>query len=117
MRKGLSLLETIISTFLFGMVLLLVMNFVPTSTLSLAQGERRTRAGLLAQSQLNEARARPFGTLESTPLYQQDDMSWQLEVRSEKPGRLKALKVTVGWQERGETRRLVGEVWTANVTR
>lgn len=122
--RGLSLLETVVATFLFTLVVVLVMNLFPSSLFSLQQAELKQRAERLAQSRLNEQRARKFSSLvlnSSTPLTAED---WEghklkpvLEVLPHAGTDLKILRVTVTWEERNQIRKVSREVWVTDVPR
>ena len=128
MRRGLSLLETVVAAFLFMLVVILVLNLFPSSLLALTQAELKARAARLAQSRLNEVRLRPFESLQVQgpreellgEEYQGARLRAFLDVRRDPdsdPDRLKVLRVTVQWDERGRKRESVREVWVTRVRR
>ncbi len=115
--RGLSLLETVVATFLFLLVVVLVMNLFPSSLFSLQQAELKQRAERLCQSRLNEQRVRKFSSLVSTALPVEECFTPVLEVLPHPGTNLKILRVTVTWQERNQTRKVSREVWVTDVPR
>jgi len=122
--RGLSLLETVVATFLFTLVTVLVMNLFPSSLFSLQQAELKQRAERLCQSRLNEERVRKFSSFtlnSSTPLpaeeWEGHKLTPVLEVLPHAGTALKILRVTVTWRERNQTRKVSREVWITDVPR
>lgn len=122
--RGLSLLETVVATFLFTLVVVLVMNLFPSSLFSLQQAELKQRAERLCQSRLNEQRVKKFSshTLNSTtPLaveeWEGHRLTPALEVLPHPGTELKILRVSVTWKERNQTRKVSREVWITDVPR
>lgn len=117
MRRGLSLLETVVATFLFLLVVMLVVNLFPSSLFSLQQAELKQRAERLAQSRLNEVRVKKFSSLTPTALAPEDEFTSRLDVLPYPGSNLKILRVTVEWTERNEKRHVEREVWVTDVPR
>lgn len=110
--RGLSLLETILSIFLLGMVVLVVMQLFPTSFLATRRSEQRAQAARVAEDVLSRQRALPFGQLivgatELEPVVS-GGVSYAPRVEvfapeGANPDKLNGIRVTVNWQERGKT--------------
>lgn len=64
-RRGLSLLEVVFTASLLAVVLMILMNIIPTAMLSVRKSEHRVVAQTVAQAVLDECRAAPFSRLVS----------------------------------------------------
>lgn len=124
MRRGLTLVESIVSFFLITFVILSLLNLFPGAMMA----NRRSELSLLAQSRadqvLETARSGGFVnlklgsgtpeevTLEGTAFSSRLEV---LEVPGHTPDSLKSLRVTVEWKAGGKPQKLVREVWVSNV--
>lgn len=103
MRRGFSLVETILALGLLGTLLLLAAFLVPSCVLSCKSADLRAQAESVGQSQLESLRAQPFSQLaggtETVGIYRVTS-----ELRPE-PDCAAAeacrVRVTVDWQWRG----------------
>ena len=123
-RRGLSLVETIMSFFLITFVVLCLINIFPGAMAA----NRRSELSVLAQSRaeqiLEETRSQGFAKLKtglSAPVEVELEgvpFTSQLEVL-EVPGHpaetLKAVRVTLKWTACDKPQQLTREVWVANV--
>ena len=126
-RRGLSLLETIVSLFLVATIVVVVANLFPSALVSVRQSEALTQAGLIAESLLDEQMSRPFEDLVLQPetwLETQNvdgtDFVCYLEVfqvDSRDTEFLKGLRVKVTWQNGELNRQVVHEVYTTSLNR
>lgn len=123
---GLSLLETVLSVFIFSLVVLLLFELLPTSLLAVRRAEQRQLAGHLAASLAAERMARPFQGLAEgiEPLDPVTSEGVEFTPTVEvfrlpdfEPERLKGIRVTVTWQERGKTWTVRREVLVSGVRR
>jgi Tfp pilus assembly protein PilV len=64
-RRGLSLLEVVFTASLLAVVLMVLMNVIPTAMLSVRKSEHRVLAQTVAQAVVDECRAAPFSRLVS----------------------------------------------------
>ncbi|MBI3927774.1 MAG: hypothetical protein HY319_19695 [Armatimonadetes bacterium] len=126
-KRGLSLLEIICSLFVLGLGLVLLANLFPTSALAVRRSENLLQAHQLADAILAEYAARPFQELEIGPPVTLDVVEREgvrLKPRVEvfspedsEPEHLLGIRVTVSWSEGGSPRRVVQELWLADVPR
>jgi type II secretory pathway pseudopilin PulG len=122
--RGVSLVELVVTLFVIGIMLILLLNLFPTSMATVKQGERYLQAETLAQSILEQQRARPYKELEvgiyllDPVRYEGSDLTPTLEVfviDDVPPEDLLGLRVTVTWQVRKIKRQIQQEVWVADV--
>jgi uncharacterized protein (TIGR02598 family) len=62
-RRGLSLLEVVFTASLLAIVVMVLMNVIPTAMLSVRKSEHRVVAQTVAQAVVDECRAAPFSRL------------------------------------------------------
>ena len=100
-RSGLSLVETVAVAGLISLVLLFTLGLIPSFKIGNRRANMELYAGTLAQSILEEQRARPFTDVISEVLAAQRldniDYTPELEVQEIPPGKMKSLRVTVRW--------------------
>ena len=124
MRRGLTLVELIISLSLLLLVLMFVLNTFPSSLIGLRHSESRMCAERLAHGSLEEGLAQNFESLlidTTQPLTPHTlngiDYTQSLEVfrvPNWDPLRLKGLRVTVKWMDRGRAQQLIKEMWRSH---
>ncbi|MGE0494866.1 MAG: hypothetical protein AB7S38_36990 [Vulcanimicrobiota bacterium] len=127
MRRGYSLLEAVAALFLLSLITILVLDLLPSTRLTIRQGEDRYQAQLLAQSALAQAEAERFEELVVGESRELDDQTrgtivFHLErkvqtVAGHDPDRLRRVAVTVRWQERTGAKSITREVYVARVPR
>ena len=126
-RRGLSLLEMIVSLFLVATVVVVVANLFPSALVSVRQSEDMTHANLMAESLLDEQLSRPFGDLilqpetwlESQELDGKQFNSYLevFQVGTRDTDYLKGLRVKVKWQHGEISREVVHEVYATSLNR
>ena len=122
-RRGLSLLELVVSISLLALVIVFVLELMPGSLLSLRRTDARLIAENIAQGELQTEVAGLFsgltpGTQTSLPDQTVDGTTYHLVTRTlpagaEDPTRLLSLQVTVSWTDRGLTHTAVRERWVS----
>ena len=136
MRRGLSLLEVILTSSLLGLCALFLLGVLPGAMLSVRQSEHRIGASALAKAILDECAAGPFADLSvgvfelSSPgalgdmlrrqQYQLDDQTLlnpRLEISNLTPETLRKLKVTVKWRERNTDFEIIRELKLSSLQR
>jgi type II secretory pathway pseudopilin PulG len=128
LQRGLSLVETVISLFLIGMLTVLLVNLFPSSVAASRHSETRMRAEVLAESLLAQQMSRDYEQLEVGSLTSlvpiESDFGqtfyptvevFQAETRD--VSFIKGLRVTVEWTHSEVERSVVQEVWVANLRR
>ena len=116
--RGFQLIEVIIACAIFFLVSLFVLNLLPTSQWAVAKAEYRLTAENLAYSKLEELRSGSFEDLTEGlhPLGSERhsgvDFTTQFEV-SRITGAdfdlVREVRVTVFWEDRGETRVVIAQ--------
>lgn len=125
MRKGFSLIETVLATFVLSLITMAVFNIFPSSVMAIKRGEMELEADSLAQQQLEEYRARSFDSLAlgNAPLTSPVTLSgtaFQVSTRvAAVPGsnvdHLKAVVVTVDWTHSARSHTITREAWIVSV--
>lgn len=120
-RRGLSLLEVVVSAFLFGAVAIVLLNLYPTALLGMHRNQARTRAVELARSALTAVRNYafddyPVGTDKVLSTSALEGVKYTTKVKVSAPpegsaDRLRVVKITVSWDQRSVTR----EGWLVRV--
>ena len=119
--RAFTLVETLLSMTLLGLVCILVLNIFPSALFSVRSGEERYLAGSLADTILEEESARSFGerpvgtTRELSPI-KVDQVEYRrklevLSVNTADPQYCRAFRATVEWTARGVSHRIVREIW------
>lgn len=123
-RRGLSLVESIVSLLLLTLMLLGLLNLFPGALWANRQAELALQAQNVADRVLEEARSQGFEQLATGKLPAQtievngSSYQAQLEVSAvagKEVKYLKALRVRVTWTVRGRQQELRREVWVSNV--
>lgn len=120
MRRGFSLLEAVASLFLLSIVIVLAVNLLPSTRMTLRKGENLYQARVLAQSALARAQAVRFQDLASADLgdANRNGTVFRLERKVQPEGdRLRRVTVTVTWNEKTGPKELVSETLVADVPR
>lgn len=125
--RGASLLEAVAALFLLSLVLIFLLNLLPSARLTDLRAENRLQAGTLAQSALARAQAGSFDALVvgqktdlgdvtcgTTVFDQQEQVA---AVSGSGADRLRDVTVTVRWREKTGPQKLVREVYVTNVPR
>ena len=119
MRRGFSLAETILGFAMISLVVVLVVNLVPSSMATVRTSEQRYRAETLAGSVLEEKSGLPFqqlpvGLVQDMGAQIYDQVAYQIyfQVSSSDgdPQYLRALRVSVEWNFKRHNRKVVREV-------
>lgn len=99
--RGLSLIETVAVAGLITLVVLFTLGLIPSFKLSNRRANMELHAGNLAQSILEDQRARPFAEIvnEVQPTQELDKIDYtpELEVTDFPSGKMKTVRVTVRW--------------------
>lgn len=129
MSRGISLAELILSFFLLLLTVLLIFQLYPTAVSSVRISGQRSQANALAASVLAEYLDRPFSqlTLGLAPpraavpgrgtSFQPSVEILPVNQPGVRPERIRAIRVTVTWTDRGTERRVVREQWRTDVRR
>ncbi len=125
MKRGLTLIETIMATFIISLVTMAVFNIFPSSAWTVKRAESELYADSVAMRHLEEQRARPFselalGSSESLPDESSAGTTFHAhleieEVADSSPEVLKALRVRVQWKHSDREYRLTREAWVVSV--
>ncbi|HEY4002215.1 MAG TPA: hypothetical protein VGO93_25305 [Candidatus Xenobia bacterium] len=118
--------EVLVSGFVLTIILVAVLNFLPSSLLAIGHARRVLTATSLARSVVENQRAAGFSQFDQPPqtpltdltddgttfhpLLQTLDVSAQAD-----PTRVKGIRVTVLWDEHGSTQSVYQELWICNV--
>lgn len=106
MKRGLTLIETVVAATMLSLALLAIMTIIPSTNAIARQAEIRLQADNLAQSLLEKQRLRPFADLAPQPptdlavvkLQSFPDLQPSLEIRSAGAGgRAREIRVAVRW--------------------
>ncbi|MGE0492112.1 MAG: type II secretion system protein J [Vulcanimicrobiota bacterium] len=125
-RRGLTLVEVIVSLTLIAALVVLVFNLFPGSLLSTARGEQTIQADLIAQSALERKGAGAFSSLVVGQVEDLEEVvrhgvhfRGTIEVVSAPADTqyLKGLRATVRWESRGVEHQVVHESWVSSVKR
>lgn len=124
-QNGISVTEIVFSLVVLTLLVILVMNLLPASLLSVRYGEHQQQAQDVAQSTLTEFLAKDYEEL-IPGTYELEDsrvgtMSYQRSVDilldPETDDMARGIKVTVRFQSGRVARTVVREAWRADVTR
>lgn len=105
-RRGLSLMEVVVTTSILAMVFMLVANLFPTSFMALRTSGQRMEAESLAASLLEDYRSRPHSQLPvGLDVSPQTEGPYQARVRvmavsGEDPNYLVEIRVEVSWSDK-----------------
>lgn len=122
--KALSLVEAVVFVSLITVVLLLVFNLFPTSSVSVHKARQMTQASAMAQGHLEQARAQSFKNLKvgltDLPEEKVGDVTFKpvrevYEVEGEDKERLVEVRVTVHWEYRNAQRQLIETLLAAGL--
>jgi len=123
-RRGLSLVETIVSFLLLTLLLLGVLNLFPGALWANRRAELTLQAHNVADQVLEEARSQGFEQLQlgqrPVQTFQVNRTSYQAQlevaaVAGKNPQFLRTLRVRVSWTVGGRQQELRREVWVSNV--
>lgn len=119
-RRGFTLIETLLSGVILSVIIVLLFNLFPTSMLSLRRGEHTLKATALARTLLESKRAGPFSALDTAPALDpqtgDDGTVYTPSYTSTDEGsRLRRIRVTVDWLENGAHRNLAKELWVCDL--
>ena len=127
MRRGHSLIEAVLATFLLGLVVVLLLNLLPTSWWSIKKSEFRSQAASIAQSVISRAQAGAFeelqvGTTQTLPTVTRGGIDYTVRqtvgtVGTRPPELLKSLRVTVSWATKDGEKTLTREIYLAKTPR
>lgn len=119
-RRGLSLMEIIVSMFVLGMVMIALFNLYPTSVLAVRRAEQQILANSVARSIVDRSLAGPYSALEvdtttDLPAEVREGTTFTptvavFDVPGQDVNLIKRLRVTVTWEERGVQKEVVHEV-------
>ena len=121
-RRGVTLVETALCTFLIACVALAVAGLFVGSARALRHSSQRAQAAALVDQAVEQVRANGFGQLnlgiQPLPPVTQDGVTYEGEreildlTNPATPGHLlKRVRVTVRWKDRKGTNQLVRESW------
>lgn len=125
MKRGFSLLETVLATFIMSLITMAVFNIFPSSVMAVKRGEVELQADAIAQQILEEHRAKPFEELVIGPAIALPQVTLGgtvfrpgvrvFEVGSganaANPDHLKAVRATVDWTHSSISHSLAREAW------
>lgn len=123
-RRGITLVDTLVSFFLVGMVLMVVLQLFPGAILATREAEYESQAHQLASQTLEDTRARGFSHI---PLTSQDLPDRTLDgvvlharltgylLPGRNPNYIKGIRVLVWWEYRRRRHQIEEEVWVTNV--
>lgn len=126
LRRGFTLLESIFSFVILSFVLMVLFSLYPSSAAGTRRAEQQMQADALAQSVLEDCRARPFAALTpgpaTLPPVEVAGVSYARAVEvvalpPASPKRLLAVRVLVSWTDRSRKRSVRHELRMANVGR
>lgn len=122
--RGLSLAELIVSIFVLGLLIVALANLYPTSILAVRRAEHQTGADTVAQRILEQKAAR-FEQLQpgqsETPAPEPGTTTTYhpsvevLTVDGADSQYLRAVRVRVWWEYRGQRREVVHETWVPRI--
>ncbi len=107
-NRGMSLIELLVGMTVLGLAMTMMVALIPATATSLSQAELRTRAGALAQSELELLATRDIASLTDGPLppvVLEDGTELRPTVSAVADGhRAMRVRVTVEWTVREVTR-------------
>lgn len=126
-QRGLSLLETIFSLAVLGLIAIVVLDLFPASMLAARHNEQKMQAEMLAESILADYVAQPFEKLVLGPPQNLapvtiDGMEFRprvsiYQVQAHNTDHLRGVTVRIGWTFRQHQRHVERELWVANLKR
>ncbi|MBN9417966.1 MAG: hypothetical protein J0I12_21135 [Candidatus Eremiobacteraeota bacterium] len=127
MRQGLTLMETILATFVVSMVILAILQMLPSSALATKKAECKIQACSLAVSALDAQLARGFTAVAhqqgldlELPDVSSGGVVYHLTVRvldtpQPRPTLVKVVRCTVEWNFGGQDFSTTQEAWLSKV--
>ncbi len=125
-RRGLSLLETVLSFCIVAMMVVMIFSLYPAAMATVRLSGEKLQADALADSLMEQYLAAPFDSLTGSPALApvpgrgtvfQPSVVFQNLSDPAAPDLLRKITVTVTWTERGLSRSRVREVIRTNVRR
>jgi len=120
-----SLIEVIFAATFLCLIFMAMINILPLATFAIKRTEHRINASAIAQSKLEEIRAKPFSQIDSQPATAKVKGPDETEytVKYEAPAmetgidatKLRRIVVTVSWKEREITLSVTREIYLCNV--
>jgi prepilin-type N-terminal cleavage/methylation domain-containing protein len=122
LRKGFTLVETVFSLSLIALVIMMVFNLFPSSSMAVHRSKQELHAASLAQARLEELRSQPFPQLlpgaSPLPVVELDGVKYaRRQEIARKNDRLTDLKVTVTWTDGRRDHTLTQEAYVARLPR
>lgn len=130
MKRGFSLAEVIFASFIFGMVVLFVVNIYPSSMVMIRRGECQLVADSFAQTILEDLRSRQFANVRVDaepsylPLIYNDitytpalDVFYHPDSAAVEEKHLKVATVTVRWRFHNRNQQVEHTMYLHNITR
>jgi prepilin-type N-terminal cleavage/methylation domain-containing protein len=112
-KKGFTYLELLAAIVIMAVALVPIMQVMPEGMMAVTRVERLTRAGLLAQSKMDEVRSQILGTnpsygfsndyTESATAFPAPDDDYMYTVADDQGSDIKILNVTVWFDEDGDS--------------
>lgn len=125
MRRGFTLIETILATFILSLITMAVFNIFPSSVMAVKRGEMELQADSIAQQYLEECRAQPWEELVVGPAVALPQVTSAgtvfrprlrvLAVPGSDVNHLRAVRVTVDWTHSAKSHSMVRESWIASL--
>jgi Tfp pilus assembly protein PilV len=126
-RRGLSLLETILALSLVSLVLILVISLFPDTLLAIRRSEQTVQADQWAQTLLEYEMSRPFDELVAGSVYSPPDRQLGatlyhgttriFAVPNARGDLIKGVNVTVGWDHGGKNHLSEYQCLVSNIER
>ncbi len=119
-RRGFTLLETIVTSFIVSMILIFVLNLFPAAMTAVRRSESEVQANLLATSLLEQFRAQTFADLKALPdgditidgtAYRYTTKVGPVTDPASDPKYLKRAMVNVTWKVRQLEHTVKREIW------
>lgn len=120
-RCGLSLLEVVVAISLLSLVVIFVVELLPTNLYAMIRSQGRLTGENLAHSQLQNQLRQPFSQLPVGLTRQLAEVTIESKVyqsvlqvlpaEAEDPARLRLVRITVTWRDKSTSRRSVREQW------
>lgn len=127
MRRGLSLLETILALSLVSLVLILVVSLFPDTLLAIRRSEQTVQADQWAQTLLEYEMSRPFDELVAGTVYSPPDRQLGptvyhgttriFSVPDARGDLVKGVNVTVAWDHGGKNHLSEYQCLVSNIAR